>query len=54
MTWQFVRTVFDKLVAQFADVNGDIDIDLYDQIDLVDKVAIFTRKSVTKTNFTRR
>lgn len=53
-TWQLIRTVFDKLVAQFADVNGNIDIDLYDQIDLIDKIGVFKRQSVTKTNFTRR
>lgn len=53
-TWQFIRTVFNKLIAQFANVNGDIDIDLYDQIDLIDKLGIFKRKSVTKTSFTRR
>ncbi len=53
-TWQWIRSVFDKLIAQFADVNGDIDIDLYDQIDLIDKIQIFKRESVTKTNFTRR
>ena len=53
-TWQDIRAVFDKLIAQFANVNGDIDIDLYDQIDLIDKIGIFKRESVTKTNFTRR
>jgi len=53
-TWQEIRTIFNKLIAQFANVNGDIDIDLYDQIDLIDKVGIFKRESVTKTNFTRR
>jgi len=52
-TWQYVRTVFDKLIAQFADINGDIDINLYDQIDLEDKIGIFARKSKTKTNYTR-
>ena len=53
-TWQSIRTVFDKLIAQFANVNGNIDIDLYDQIDLIDKLGVWKRESVTKTNFTRR
>lgn len=53
-SWQYIRTVFDKLIAQFANVNGNIDIDLYDQIDLIDKLSVFKRSSVTKTNFTRR
>ena len=53
-TWQYIRTVFDKFIAQFANVNGNIDIDLYDQIDLIDKLGPFIRKSVTKTNFSRR
>lgn len=53
-TWQFIRTVFNKLIAQFANINGDIDLDLYDQIDLYDKLGIWKRESVTKTNFTRR
>lgn len=53
-TWQYIRTVFDKLIAQFADINGDIDLNLYDQIDLDDKIGIFAMKSPTKTNYTRR
>lgn len=53
-TWQYIRTVFDKLIAQFADVNGNIDLNLYDQIDLYDKIGIFLRSSPAKTNYTRR
>jgi len=52
--WSFVTRIWYWFKAQFVDYNGAIDLDLYDEVILYDKINVFKRLSPTKTNFSRR
>ena len=52
--WSFVTRLWLWFKSQVVDYNGITDIKLYDEILLHDKIAVFKRAVLTKTNFSRR
>ena len=53
-TWERIVYIWSKIQAQFANLDGIDYLKLYDEILLYDKINIFKRLPLTKTNFTRR